>query len=239
MKKIIVSIIAILLISTANVMASIESYKTVQIIVNGNKLETSGIIKDNRTLVPVRGVFEKIGYNVEWNANTKTAYFRGNSYNVEIQNGVDFFTCLDLKTGNSSKITSDVPQQIIDGHFYIPLRAVSESIKAEVDWDSQAQTAYIVSVNEETKDNLKNDTVDYKSIELKDENGKIGHPIAEHNDGFNGYKITCEPSTAVWTGKQDNNAYGFIVKNIDDMKKAIAETMDFYPRTFVFFLVKK
>ena len=36
-----------------------------------------------------------------------------------------------------------MPQQIIDGHFYIPLRAVAEMIGAEVGWDQNSKTATV------------------------------------------------------------------------------------------------
>ena len=37
----------------------------------------------------------------------------------------------------------DVPQQIIDGHFYIPLWAVAEMIGADVGWDQYSKTATV------------------------------------------------------------------------------------------------
>lgn len=29
---------------------------------------------NNRTMVPLRGIFENLGYSIEWDANTKTGY---------------------------------------------------------------------------------------------------------------------------------------------------------------------
>ena len=40
--------------------------------VNDNLIEAQGVIVESRTLVPVRGVFEELGYSVDWDAETKT-----------------------------------------------------------------------------------------------------------------------------------------------------------------------
>ena len=45
----------------------------VNVVVDKTPVEQKGVIVDNRTLVPVRGVFEKMGYTAEYDAETKTA----------------------------------------------------------------------------------------------------------------------------------------------------------------------
>jgi len=43
--------------------------------VNGQnvKLDTSSVINDNRTYIPVRAVFNAFGYEVQWHDNSNTA----------------------------------------------------------------------------------------------------------------------------------------------------------------------
>ena len=114
------------------------------ITVNGTAIDSQAVISNGRTLVPVRGVFEKLGFAVNWNNDTKTANFKGAGYSIDIKSGDAGFYCLNTKTGENNYIKPDVPQQIIDGHFYIPLRAVSEAIGAQVNWDADTKTAQIV-----------------------------------------------------------------------------------------------
>ena len=132
MKKFL-SVIAATLLITTTALASSE----VNVTVNGIPVDMGGVIVDGRTMVPVRGVFEKIGYNVSWNSDTKTATLTRGTNTVEMTNGNTYFTY------NGTQITPDVPQQIIDGRFMLPLRAVGEALNAKVDWDNETKTAAI------------------------------------------------------------------------------------------------
>lgn len=104
--------------------------------VNDKIIDAETVIVENRTLVPVRGVFEEMGYTVDWNAETKTATLSGKK-TVVITSGNTYFT-VDGET-----IIPEVPQQIIDGRFMLPLRAIGEALGAEVDWDAETKTAII------------------------------------------------------------------------------------------------
>ncbi len=132
MKKFL-SVIAASLIMAANVFAS----GGVNVTVNGIPVDMEGVIVDGRTMVPVRGVFEKLGYTVEWDNETKTATLTKGENQVVMTNGESYFTY------NGTQITPDVPQQIIDGRFMLPLRAVGESLNANVSWDGETKTAAI------------------------------------------------------------------------------------------------
>ena len=106
--------------------------------VNGNIIGAQTVIVDSRTLVPVRGVFEELGYTVDWDADTKTATLTGEK-TVVIKSGESVFT-VDGET-----VTPEVPQQIIEGRFMLPLRAVGEAIGADVDWEAETKTVIITT----------------------------------------------------------------------------------------------
>jgi len=114
-----------------------------EINVNLKKIDEKPVIVNNRVLVPVRGVFEQMGYSVDYDVKTKTATLKDDSTNIVLINGNTYFTV------NNTKIVLDVPQQIINGRFMIPLRAVGEAIGAVVNWDADSQTAYIISKDNE------------------------------------------------------------------------------------------
>ncbi len=115
---------------------------------NGNEVADKGIIIDGRTMVPVRGVFEYMGYTVDWDGETKTATLTSSDKAtvITLTGGKTDFTV------NDKTITPDVPQQIVDGRFMLPLRAVGEAVDAKVEWDSDTKTAYVAdnSAAEET-----------------------------------------------------------------------------------------
>lgn len=107
------------------------------VVVNNEKIDTDALVVEGRTLVPVRGVFEKVGFEVNWDNSTKTATLSNGNTKIEIVNGQKAFSV------DGKEITPDVPQQIIDGRFYLPLRAISEAIGAEVEWDNNEKNAII------------------------------------------------------------------------------------------------
>lgn len=129
MKKFVSAALAVVLMSTPVLAAQVE--------VNGNIIDAEAVIVDNRTLVPVRGVFEELGYEVTYDNVTKTANLTRGSSVVTMTAGNTFFTA------DGNEITPEVPQQIIDGRFMLPLRAVGEAIGAEVSWDAATKTAIV------------------------------------------------------------------------------------------------
>ena len=134
MKKLIFTVAAAI-IMTLPVMAN----EVVTVFSNGNEVSDKGVIIDGRTMVPVRGVFEYMGYSVEWDENTKTATLTNTKKEtvIKLTNGETIFTV------NDKIVTPDVPQQIIDGRFMLPLRAVGEAVNAKVGWNNETKTATI------------------------------------------------------------------------------------------------
>lgn len=133
MKKLI-ALFAVLAMSTTAVYAA----DGVNVTVNDVPVDVQGIIIDGRTMVPVRGVFEEMGYSVEWAADTKTATLTRGSKSVAVQ--ADSPTML---VNGETNVELDVPAQIVDEKMMLPLRAVSEAVNAEVDWDAETKTAKI------------------------------------------------------------------------------------------------
>ena len=101
------------------------------------------MIVQSRVMVPVREFFEKVGYEVQWDAENKkaTLYKSGKSYilyvgnNIIYRDGYTFF--------------SDVPPQIVSSRIFLPLRAVLEVGGYTVDWDAQNGNVYISEGNDD------------------------------------------------------------------------------------------
>ena len=137
--------LAAFLIAAAAMSVSVQAADTsVNVVVNGITSPQQGVIVDSRTMVPVRGVTEQLGFEIEWDGDTKTATFTKNAIVIKMTAGEDHFYVNDLP------ITPDVPQAIINDRFMLPLRAMCETIGAEVEWDGDTKTANI----KVSKDNL-------------------------------------------------------------------------------------
>jgi len=93
---------------------------------------------DGRTLVPVRDVFEALGFIVEWEEATQTAVLSRGTDTLRITIGESTFI------RNSEGLLLDVPARIIGGRTMLPLRLPLESVGFEVGWDT-GRSAVIVS----------------------------------------------------------------------------------------------
>jgi len=85
-------------------------------------------IIDGRTLVPVRGVFEQLGFEVQWQGALQQATLASDDYTVVLIIGSANFTT------NGVRHTLDVPAQVIGGSTMLPLRAVLESVGYDLGW---------------------------------------------------------------------------------------------------------
>jgi hypothetical protein len=102
-----------------------------------NVLGATGTIVNGKTMVPVRGVFEQLGFDVTWNSSTETATIYNSQTSIEIPKGKTYFYV------NGTSFKPDVPQQVINGSLYIPLRAIADSINADTSWNSEQKMAHI------------------------------------------------------------------------------------------------
>jgi len=98
------------------------------------------IIIDARTLVPVRGVFEALGFDVDWVEETQTVILADDNYEVVIIIGEDTFT-----VNEHWSRTLDVPAQLIGGRTMLPIRFVLESVGFGVFWDEDTSTVVLAT----------------------------------------------------------------------------------------------
>jgi hypothetical protein len=115
---------------------------TVNVTINGQAVsfqDQAPAIVGGRTLVPVRGVFEALGFTVDWDAPASTATLSGNGFVVLITVGSADFTT------NGVRHSLDVPAQIIGGRTMLPIRAVLESVGYTVGWDGGTNTVIVSS----------------------------------------------------------------------------------------------
>lgn len=122
--------------------ASIEDIMNlVTVYLNSNiiSFEQPATIKNGRTLVPLRAIFEAMGATVDWNDSTKTVTSKLGSTTIQLTIGSN------ILYKNGTAVALDVPAQLINGYTMVPARAVAEAFGADVDWDGDTQTVYITT----------------------------------------------------------------------------------------------
>lgn len=107
--------------------------------------ENKPCIINDRTMVPLRPVFEAMGWkneSINYDEATQTVHFQGgdasctfvNNSNIAMQNWSD---------GTKKEHVLDVPATIHNGNFYIPLRAFCEMWGNDIEWNNSERRVYI------------------------------------------------------------------------------------------------
>jgi len=122
----------------------------VNLVVNGKDITdlSNPVIKDDRTLIPVRFVSEELGAEVIWNNDDRTVLIKKNDESMLLK--------IDSKivnyNNNDFYQVSDVAPIIINDRTYVPVRLVSNGLGAYIDWDNNTRT---VVVDSERKSEIK------------------------------------------------------------------------------------
>ena len=128
--------------ASAQVPASVSLPATPQVIVNRASVTFAGqppVEQNGHLLVPLRGVLEKLGAYVDYNAATQTVVAFGNGTRIILPLGKT------QATVNGSYVTLDVPATVINGSTMVPLRFVAESLGADVTFDVTTNTVAITT----------------------------------------------------------------------------------------------
>lgn len=117
------------------------SANDIGIYINGEsqQFEPAAFISKNRTMVPMRAIFEKLGAELFWDDIKKEVTAKRNGNEIKLAIG-DTLAHL-----NASEIILDAPADIVNSRTMVPLRFVSESLGASVSWDAETRT---VSIND-------------------------------------------------------------------------------------------
>ncbi len=115
--------------------------KEISVTINGAPVsfDQPPMIQNDRTLVPLRAIFEALGGTVGWDDATQTVTSTKGDITVRLTIGSN------LLYVNGSKVTLDVPAQLVNGRTLVPARAVAEAFRCHVDWDDVNQVVLITT----------------------------------------------------------------------------------------------
>lgn len=141
MKKVSAALLAGALLIPAAIPHNAEAAGQIKIYIDGVELTTrqAPIAQGNRTLVPLRGIFEALNAQVNWNQKTQTitAYKGGNTVMLKVGS--------TAATVNGSNVTLEVPARAINGNTVVPLRFIGEALGQNVSWNSASQSVIITT----------------------------------------------------------------------------------------------
>lgn len=111
------------------------------VIVDGNPVKTDSppIIRNDRTLVPLRTISEYLGYEVNWNDQLKQVSIASPTEKKQLILTVGQITAqLD-----GHFLPMDCPPILENNRTYVPLRFIAECYNKKVFWEEKTHTVYI------------------------------------------------------------------------------------------------
>lgn len=155
-KKLFVTLLVTLLITLVTTLfytfTSVNAEENINVILNDETVtfDTAPVMENDRILVPIRAIAEKMEFDVNWDQKTQTVTLENFSNiltiginNKYISKTFKFLTDEDEAYQKTFDIPIDVPAKVINDRTYLPLRAVTEAFGCEVEWNQNSQTAEI------------------------------------------------------------------------------------------------
>ena len=207
MKKLIrnLFILSILLLGLMNTGTKAAS---LNLIIDGNNVTKSAspIVKNRRTLVPLRFIGEALGKEVIWNNDEKSV--------TVSDEGTSFKLYIDSKIIDNSDGTlkfTDVAPCIVNRKTYLPLRAIAELMNIGVGYDKASST---VTIDSDVFNPVEDSTTIVGLMPNQTINTKMNFSFVT-NKNFAKAKLLL----------LDDKNEGYI----QDVKTSAAETLEFLP----------
>jgi len=159
------------------VMAANNEGNVLTVEVDGVEVEFADqgplMVAGGTVMVPVRGVFEHMGFTPSWDGATGVATLTSDDTTVIIPAGGTTITV------NGETITPAVPPLMLNGRIMLPLRAVAEALGATPQWDGETQTARILTDVAEEPEELEEDVEEPADEEVEDD---YEYPVVEEDE---------------------------------------------------------
>ncbi|MGW8958280.1 stalk domain-containing protein [Paenibacillus sp. NPDC055715] len=207
MKRFGVAVLSTLVLSSAFANLAGAQVGNIKVIINGvtQQYTQAPVVSQNTTLVPLRGVFESLGAQVDWNSKAKKVTASKNEDTLTLNVGSK------LAYKNSAPVQLDVATQIQKGQVFVPLRFVSQSLGAKVNWDQATRT---VTISNQAVGSTNGKANSLSSKPLADSVTKVTYDTY-YNDTL-GYddavKLAIADSTSIKTVENSIDQAGKIMK---------------------------
>lgn len=143
MKKKITSFILVFVLAVSMVVPMTCFASGIKVTLNGEQIyfDQPPVIRNGRTLVPVRAIFEAMGCTVLWDGANQIVNVATEFGMMTLGIGSNYISYRNENEDRS--IFTDVPPQIINMRALVPVRAIAECTGYKVDWDDATQTVII------------------------------------------------------------------------------------------------
>lgn len=134
-------VFALILVVLVTLVSSRASAQGITVEVDGAVVafDQPPMVIGGRLLIPLRGVFERLGAEVEWRPESQLVVAQRGPTTIVLRPGVTSARV------NGQPVSLDVPAMIVRGRTLVPLRFVGEALGASVDWDPSRRLVFVTS----------------------------------------------------------------------------------------------
>ncbi|WMT41989.1 copper amine oxidase N-terminal domain-containing protein [Paenibacillus sp. D2_2] len=165
------------------------------LMINGEFTDTKVIIRNKRSLVPIRAAAEAFGADVRWNGATQTIRIKDVNKEIIMKIG------LTEATVNGKTVSLDVAPMMDHGHTYVPLSFISASLNKAVGY---------LPAETQTTDKYLNAIADNNAAK-----GLAYNPIVWIDDPTKMNNSTSVNETLIWLKSQMKQGMDSLKDNID------------------------
>lgn len=180
--------------------------KPIQVMLNGTAVsfDEAPFMQNERTMIPLRGIFERMGAQVEWSEKAQTATIANGETTIVLRVGDD------TAYVNDTAVSLDAPPVLPNARIFVPVRFVCEALGLTVGWNEAGQTVILTYAG----DNLLADGgfESDDAWELSAGNGVVEYTAADKHSGSRALCIHATGATAYdgvsqWVEVEPNASY--------------------------------
>ncbi len=192
-KKIICTIVLASMLTAC--LATVSFAEEITVRLDDQKVEcpVPARIENGRTMVPMRAIFEAFGMEVEWNNEEKSVTATKDDDVIKLTVGEKVLYI------NGEAVELDVAPYIASDTTLVPVRAISESLDAEVVWNNEKRRVEITTAEyEASKDEWKENlgTIDLTELSVTGMGASVTNNVVEITDGGD-FTVTGENENAM------------------------------------------
>lgn len=194
----------------SNVSAA-KNTKDIKIEIDGKNVisDVAPFINNERTLVPIRVISENLGYNVNWDNNSRKVTVKNSDKTIEL------FIGKKNVSVNGVDNSIDVAPMIKNERTFVPLRFISESFDNDVKWDNNTRT---VKINKkQSSSSIIPDGV--KSSSTNDNNNNMSNNVNSNSNN------AIDNKSSVSSTPMETNNYYIPKDPIEERKKVDAQLL--------------
>ncbi len=127
--------------------AAFAADNEITVTVDGNVLSTPipAQIVNGRTMLPMRSIFEKLGADVSWAGADQLIFAtKGNKF-ITLKIGVPKMSVQSTESADNQVTELDAAPFIDSDYTLVPVRAIAESLDADVLWNEETRTVAIAT----------------------------------------------------------------------------------------------